>query len=569
MIGNRIYRADCKSIIETLIDEGVLVDLIYLDPPFNSNRTYSLIFNQNGVTAQQKSYHDMWDFTDRSRQLVIDFRSELEKWELDKAFKEFIKAWVNILEQSTSAEKKLLNYLIYMTQRLVLLKKILKPTGSIYLHCDPNASHYLKVLMDGIFRRPNFRNEIVWKRTSAHNSAKRFGPVHDTILFYTKSKTFTWNRILQTYDEQYLEDNYRYKDGLGRRFRVSDLTGSGTRGGLSGKPWRKYDPTVANRHWALPANHSLPDWFIRPDSFSTMTVQERLDVLDKQGLVYWPPRGKVPAFKRYLESMGGIPVQDIILDIRRQRQAKEYPTKKPEALLRRIIEASSNAGDLVLDPFCGCGTSIVAAHRLKRRWIGIDISGIATDEIQSALKRRFSLDHDNGYRLIEGQPDTMAEYNRLKPYDKQDWLIRRLDGLPNPRKSGDAGVDGDMDIHIGVDEQGRDQWGRVVFSVKTGKQRKPEHVRELIGTMNSERAQIAVLILDKEPTEKMEAAAEKAKQFKYQQRKDMPPKEYDRVQILTSYEIIEGAKIDCPPTMQTVKQYRLAKAQYEQTEFVL
>ena len=570
MISNRIYRADCKTIIETLIDKGVLVDLIYLDPPFNSNRTYSLIFHQNGVTAQQKSYHDMWDFTDRSRQLVLDFRSELEKWELDKAFKEFIKAWVSILEQGTSAEKKLLNYLIYMTQRLVLLKEVLKDTGSIYLHCDPTASHYLKVLMDGIFRRSNFKNEIVWKRTSAHNRAKRFGPVHDTILFYTKSKTYTWNRILQAYDEQYVKENYHHRDEQGRYFSDSDLTGPGPRTGNSGKPWRGYDPTVANRHWELPPDRSLPNWFIRPGSYSALTVQERLDVLDKQRFVYWPPRGKVPRFKRYLESMGGIPVQDVILDIRRQRQASEYPTKKPEAFLERIIEVSSNPGDLVLDPFCGCGTSIVAAHRLKRRWIGIDISGIAMDEIQGVLRKRFSLDHGRGYDLIEGQPDTMAEYNRLKPYDKQDWLIRRLDGLPNPKKSGDAGVDGDMDIHIGVDEQGRDQWGRVIFSVKTGKQRKPEHVRELIGTVNSERAQIGVLILDKEPTEKMEAAAERAKQLKYQQRKDMPPKEYDRVQILTAFEIIEGAKIDCPPTMQTVKQYRSAKAQfYKQTELAI
>ena len=570
MISNRIYRADCKTIIESLIDKGVLVDLIYLDPPFNSNRTYSLIFHQNGVTAQQKSYHDMWDFTDRSRQLVLDFRSELEKWELAKAFKEFIKAWVSILEQGTSAEKKLLNYLIYMTQRLVLLKEVLKDTGSIYLHCDPTASHYLKVLMDGIFRRSNFKNEIVWKRTSAHNRAKRFGPVHDTILFYTKSKTYTWNRVLQAYDEQYVEDFYRYFDEQGRRFRRSDLTGPGVRTGSSGIPWGGYDPNTTTRHWELPPDRAIPKWFERPSGYSSMTVQERLDVLDKQDLVYWPPQGNVPAFKRYLECMQGIPVQDVITDIRTQRKSDEYPTRKPEALLERIIEASSNEGDLVLDPFCGCGTSIVAAHRLKRRWIGIDISGIAMDEIQSVLTKRFSLDHGRGYDLIEGQPDTMAEYNRLKPYDKQDWLIRRLDGLPNPKKSGDAGVDGDMDIHIGVDEQGRDQWGRVIFSVKTGKQRKPEHVREPIGTVNSERAQIGVLILDKEPTEKMEAATERAKQLKYQQRKDMPPKEYDRVQILTAFEIIEGAKIDCPPTMQTVKQYRSAKAQYyKQTELVI
>lgn len=211
---------------------------------------------------------------------------------------------------------------------------------------------------------------------------------------------------------------------------------------------------------------------------------------------------------------------------------------------------------------------MAVAHRHKRRWIGIDISGIAVDEIQEELTR-FGLQNGHGYDLIEGQPDTMAEYNRLNPYDKQDWLIRRLKGLPNPRKSGDSGIDGDMDIHIGVDRQDRDQWGRVIFSVKTGKQRKPADVRELRGTLERERAQIGILILDVEPSEGMEAEASKAKQFTYQQRKDMPPKEYDRIQILTAYEIIEGAQIDCPPTMQIVKQYRAAQAQYKQTEMTM
>lgn len=553
---NRLYRADCKTVIDGLVAENIRADLIYLDPPFNSNRTYSIIFKQNGVTAQQKSYHDMWDFTDSTRQLVLDFHDEMKQWDFDEPFKDFIRAWMAILEQGGSQERKLLNYLMYMTQRLVRMRNLLKPTGSIFLHCDPTASHYLKVIMDGVFRRSNFRNEIVWKRTSAHNKAKRFGPVHDTILFYTKSKTYTWNRVLQPYDQQYVEEHYKYVDEHGRRFSSSDLTGSGPRYGDSGKPWRGYDPTSADRHWALPAEDSLPDWFTRPAGYDTMTTQQRLDALDAQGLVYWPSRGAVPRFRRYFEAMGGIPVQDVITDIRRQRQSHEYPTKKPQDLLERIIEAASNEGDVICDPFCGCGTSILAAHRLKRRWIGIHISGNAIDEIDQSLSR---IGVNADYDLEEGQPDTMAEYNRMNAYEKQDWLIRRIDGLPNPRKSGDRGVDGDMTIHLGIDGAGQDQWGRVVFSVKTGKQRKPEHVRELIGTMRNERADIGVLILDVEPTEQMEEAAQKAKQLSYQQRADMPPKEYDRVQILTAYEIIEGAKVDCPPTLQVVRRFREAQ----------
>ena len=558
---NRLYRADCKGVIDSLIGEGIQVDLVYLDPPFNSNRAYSMLFSHNGVTAQQKAYHDMWDFTDSTRQLVLDFEDELRKWEFDEPFKEFIRAWVAILEQGSSQDKKLLNYLMYMTARLVRMKGVLKPTGSVFFHCDPTASHYLKVIMDGIFGKDNFRNEIVWKRTSSHNRARRFGPVHDTILFYSLSKRFTWNRVLQPYDDHYVETTYKHMDEEGRRYRISDLTGPGPRpGSSSGSPWGGYNPTDAGRHWELPPDRSLPDWFARPDGYAEMSVQQRLDVLDAQGLIYFPPQGRVPAFKRYLASMGGMPVQDVITDIYNEGGSSEYQTKKPNALLQRIILTSTNPGDLILDPFCGCGTSVEVAHMEGRRWIGIDISGPAVDEIENRLGKHGQHPKTH-YDLLEGSPETMDEYNRLNPYEKQDWLIRRLDGLPNPRKSGDGGIDGDMDIHLGVGENGRDRWGRAVFSVKTGKQRRPEHVRELLGTMRSAGADIGVLILDVEPTERMEEAAKKAKTLSYQQRADMPPKEYDRVQILTAYEIIEGARIDCPPTMQAVKRFREAQTE--------
>ena len=555
---NRLYRADCKTVIDDLVAQGVRVDLVYLDPPFNSNRTYSMLFNHRGITAQQKAYHDMWDFTDSTRQLVLDFRSELETWDLADAFKDFMRAWLTILEQGSSDDKKLLNYLIYMTQRLIRLKRVMKPTASIYFHCDPTASHYLKVIMDGVFRRSNFMNEIIWKRTSAHNRAKKFGPVHDTVLFYSNSKRRVWNRVLQPYDEIYIKKAYRHLDEKDRRYRTGDLTGPGTREGSSGRAWSGYDPTGAGRHWELPPDRSLPEWFVYPSGYAAMNVQDRLDVLDRQGMIHWPERGDVPAFRRYLVVSKGMPAQDVITDIPNEGGSAEFQTKKPAALLERIIAASSNEGEIILDPFCGCGTSIIAGHKMDRRWIGIDISGHAIDEIENRLAK-FGVHKEIHYDVIEGQPDTMAEYNRLNPYEKQDWLVRRLNGLPNPKKSGDRGIDGDMDIHLGVDDDGRDKWGRVIFSVKTGKQRKPEHVRELVGTMNSEQAQIGVLILDVEPTEKMEDAAKRAKTLRYQQRTDMPPKEYDRVQILTAYEIIEGAKIDCPPTMQAVKRFRQAQ----------
>jgi len=229
---NRIFRSDCKVVLEALKAQGTKVDLAYLDPPFNSNRTYSLLFHHDGVTAQQKSYHDMWDFTDRTRQLAIDFRDELEKWELAKPFKEFILLWVSMLEQGTSDEKKLLNYLMYMTQRLMLIKDILHPqTGAVYFHCDPTVSHYVKVLMDGIFGLRNFRNEIVWKRMSSHNDAKRWGKIHDVILFYSMSDQFTWTGDCQLpYSEGHVEKNYRDFDSRGH-YTTSPLQARSLAGG--------------------------------------------------------------------------------------------------------------------------------------------------------------------------------------------------------------------------------------------------------------------------------------------------------------------------------------------------
>ena len=348
MMRNRLYRADCKGVVDSLVREGVQVDLVYLDPPFNSNRTYSMLFSRNGVTAQQKAYHDMWDFTDSTRQLVRDFQSELEKWDLAESFRQFILLWVKMLEQSSSDEKKLLNYLMYMTQRLVLLKKVLKPTGSIYMHCDPTVSHYVKVAMDGIFGFGNFRNEIVWKRMSSHNDARRWGKIHDTLLFYTMSDTFTRTGEARIpYDDAYIARSYRHEDDRGR-YMTSPLQARSLSGGGYEYEWRSIVDI-----WKFP--------------------KHRLDELDANGEIHWPAKaGGTPRRKVYLDLSKGVPVQDVVTDLVRKRGAADYPTKKPEALLTRIVRSSTREGHVVLDPFCGCGTAIEVAHRLKRRWIGID-----------------------------------------------------------------------------------------------------------------------------------------------------------------------------------------------------
>ncbi len=527
-MANRLYRADCKVVAEQLKAEGIKVDLIYLDPPFNSNRTYSMIFNHGGVTAQQKAFHDMWDFTDSTRQLVLDFRSELDDWDLPDAFKEFMRAWVQILEGGNADDRKLLNYLMYMTQRLLRLRDILKPTGSIYFHCDPTASHYLKIIMDGVFGRKNFRNEIIWSYDGpGRPPARDFRRKHDVILRYS-----------------YGEDYMAVSDGLAPRRKLTEAELEG------------YNRTEDGRYY-----YDLP----RGDY-----TDSSIERLDREGRIRWTSRGK-PRVVMFLDHRAdGVyrakHLPDVWADITALGHAgnsRGFVTEKPLRLLQRIISASSDDNALILDPFCGCGTTIHSAHNLGRQWIGVDISGDAVDEIRDRLAEIGVHESQGQYDVLEGNPDTMAEYNRLNPFEKQEWLVRRLGGLPNPKKSGDHGIDGDMTFHTGTDKDGNDTWGRMVFSLKTGKQRAPAHVRELRGTMKNEEAHMGVLVLDCDPTLGMETAADKAGRFVYQPITNMPPKEYAKVQIVTANEIIDGAKADCPPSMQVVKRFRKSQTELE------
>ena len=350
------------------------VDLIYLDPPFNSNQDYAAPI---GSEAAGASFKDTWTLSD------VD-----EAWHGEVAEQQpALYSILNATGEAHGAGMK--SYLIMMAVRLLEMRRILKPTGSVYLHCDPTASHYLKMMMDTVFGAANYRNEIVWKRTSSHNRAKRWGPVHDTLLYYGEKPT--WNRTLQPLDPDYIRRFYRHEDEHGRQFRVSDLTGSGPRSGDTGQPWKGIDPTQRSRHWAIPHRRALPAWFRFPDDYDDLTTRQRLDILDKQGLIYWPPRGSMPAFKRYLLPTSGQPVTDVIVDILPvQTHAKErvgYPTQKPLALLDRIIEASSNEGDTVLDPFCGCATALVSADSLDRQWVGIDLSPLAAELVKSRLHK--------------------------------------------------------------------------------------------------------------------------------------------------------------------------------------
>lgn len=342
------------------------VNLIYLDPPFNSNRTYEAPIGSEAVGAEFK---DVWTLDD------VDVHEHGELAERSPSAHAVIEA------TRQTHGKGMMAYLIMMAVRLLEMRRILKPTGCIYLHCDPTASHYLKPLMDAIFGYECFVSEIIWKRTSAHSGTKGWGPVHDTILCYGGGPKFFWNRTFQPYDPEYVEKSYRYSDESGP-YRVVDLAASGRRNGESGMPWRGIDP--GSRHWA--PSRSFPGGETLPTS-----THAAMDALDEMGRIHWPQgqEGK-PQLKMYLHEMPGVSLQDVVTDIRplshSSKERTGYPTQKPLALLDRIIRAGSNPGDLVLDPFCGCATTLVAADRLQRRWAGIEMSPLAIKLVNERIK---------------------------------------------------------------------------------------------------------------------------------------------------------------------------------------
>ena len=370
------------------------VDLIYLDPPFNSNKNYAAPI---GSKAAGAAFKDTWTLSD-----------------LDVAWMGLIAdeqpAVANLLQTAGLTHGKgMQSYLTMMAVRLMELKRILKPTGSIYLHCDPTASHYLKLLMDAIFGQDNFRNEVAWKRTSSHSDARRFASVSDRLLFYA-SKGATWHTQHLALGEAYVARDYRHTDEKGR-YRVGDLTGPGLSNGESGEPWQGYDPGQSGRCWSVPKTGGYARWIqdnLIPGYTAVAGVHARLDALSGAGLIDWT-QGGYPRLKRYLVASKGEAVSDFIGDVQnvnnRSKEHIGFPTQKPLALLERIIKASSNPGDMVLDPFCGCATACIAAEVLQRQWVGIDISPAAYTLVRQRLIEEVGIgseeqSHFTGWRVI-------------------------------------------------------------------------------------------------------------------------------------------------------------------------
>lgn len=510
---NELHFGDNLDVLRGMAPDSV--ELIYLDPPFNSNAAYNVLYGtrRGGPSqAQSHTFEDTWTWDHAARRaLEQTAQRHLKAGALLDAFSAVI------------PESNMLAYLAMMAVRLIEMHRVLKGTGAIYLHCDPTASHYLKLLMDSIFGPQRFLNELIWKRTSAHSSAKRYGPVHDTILFYSRTDGFTWNKLFQPYDQTYIDAFYTHRDADGRRWRRSDLTGAGIRHGETGRQWRGIDVTAKGRHWAWPPSE--------------------LDQLDAEGKIHWPEKaGGMPMLKRYLDEQPGVPLQDLILDIRPDhnlsRDRQGYSTQKPLPLIERLMLASTNEGDTILDPFCGCGTAIEAAEKLRRNWIGIDVTYLAIHVIEKRLAEAFGTEIKERYKLF-GSPLDADDARALAARDWlefQKWAVFALGGLPKDRLGPDGGIDGIIRYH----RVGTEQPNRAIVSVKGGFNVGVDDVHKLKSVVQRDRAELGILVCLNPPSAAMvrEVASEG----------DVGPRSHrvPKLQIVTVNRLFEPNPIQLP-----------------------
>lgn len=513
----RLYYGDNLDVLrEHIASESV--DLIYLDPPFNSNANYNILFKSpagKAADSQIEAFEDTWHWNDKAEQAFHDvmISGNTDVAELLRAMRGFLK------------ENDMMAYLAMMAARLIELHRVLKPTGSLYLHCDPTASHYLKLLLDGVFGANNYRTEISWRRQSAHNDAaqgrQQFGNVRDIIYFYTKSSEWTWNWLYTPYDEKYVKSFYRHiEEGTGRRFRLSDITAPG--GADPAKRNPHYEFLGVTRYWRY--------------------SKERMRELYEQGRIIQSAPGRVPQYKRYLDEMPGVALQndwgDIIPLHGSAQERLGYPTQKPLALLERIIQASSNEGDVVLDPFCGCGTAIDAAQKLNRQWIGIDVTHLSIGLIERRMKDRYG---DDLAYLVIGTPNDLASAQKLaadEPHQFQYWITQAVDGQPyqGGRKGADRGIDGYL-YFTGHDRRTE----AAIISVKAGRNVGVAMVRDLKGVIEREKSPIGIFICAVNPTREMEREAAAAGVYEA-----ADGRTYPRLQIFTLAEYFQGLRPKVP-----------------------
>lgn len=546
---NLLYYGDNLDVLRRHVrDESI--DLVYLDPPFKSDVDYNVLFAEHGEksAAQIKAFTDTWEWnTDAAAayQEVVEGGGEVAKAML--AFRTLL------------GTSDMLAYLSMMAPRLIELQRKLKASGSLYLHCDTAASHYLKLLLDTVFGPDNFRNEIIWRRTGAHSPPRRFGPIHQSIMFYSKTKQYYFKPIKRPYMRGHVKSRYT-EDAEGRAKFTSGgnvLTGAGKSGGDSGKAWRGFDPSAKHRHWAVPGFLAAQ----MPDGFGDLDLLAKLDALYDAGLIDIEEGNAWPTPVRFLTPESGQVVQDIWAyqpytegtvygteegidaDVKwlgpKGGERMYYPTQKPVGLLARIISASCPADGIVLDPFCGCGTAVDAAQALGRSWVGIDITHLSIGLIKHRLADRYGPTITKTYRVV-GEPTTAEDAKVLAkedPFQFQAWALGLVGArvASSDKKGGDKGVDGRLYFHDSVNGPSR----QIVFSVKAGKL-VPAFVRELDTVRRQQGADIGVLVTFEQPTSGMRT---EAAGFDFY---ESPWGSHPRIQLRTVAELLEGKGVDYP-----------------------
>ncbi len=511
---NKLFFGDNLDIMrEHMSDESV--DLIYLDPPFNSKATYNVLFREKSgedSAAQITAFEDTWHWDIHSeevyRELVTEGPGKLA--DLIQALRRFL------------GTNDMMAYLVMMAVRLVEMHRVLKPTGSIYLHCDPTASHYLKLLLDAVFGNQMFRNEIIWKRTSGRKAENQYGRVHDVLLFYSKSSQTTWNAPTIPHTEDTIRGHDLMVDDQGNLYRSSDLSGAGQ--GPARRFGDKWIDPPPGRHW--------------------MYDQEGIDNLLAEGRIIFSRTGR-PRLKTLIADLPGIAVHDVWVDIEPINAAAAerlgYPTQKPEALLERIVAASSNPGDLILDPFCGCGTTVAVAEGLGRRWIGIDITHLAITLMKHRLQDTYG-EELSPYQVI-GDPNDLPSARALAAENRHQfewWAVGLVGARPgqDKKKGADRGIDGR--INFFDDESGKAK--KIVVQVKSGHVTVSQ-IRDLKGVVQREKAAIGVFITLEPPTGPMLTEAATAG---FYEPEFFPGRRYPKIQILTIEELLNGKTVDYP-----------------------
>ncbi len=501
-MGSLYFGDNLEILREHIKDESI--NLVYLDPPFNSKRAYNLLFKTpkgHDSDAQITAFDDSWHWGEQAEKEFSELlhQSNTNVSEMIQSLRRYLK------------ENDMMAYIVMMANRLLELHRVLKPSGSLYLHCDPTASHSLKIVLDTVFGAENFRSEIIWKRSAAHGGAVSYNDIHDVILYYSKSENPTWNSPRVAFDQSYIDSHYSNTDENGRHYQLVSAHGAGD--GVPRKFGDKVIPPPPRRHWMS---------------------QEHIDKMMSEGKVVFTKSG-MPRYKRYLDESDGVPlgtVWDDIFPINSQATERlGYPTQKPLALLERIVQASSNEGDVVLDPFCGCGTAVHAAQTLKREWIGIDITHLAISLIEKRMKDAFP-----GIIFeIHGTPKDLEGARNLAERDKyqfQWWACSLVNAQPyqGKKKGADSGIDGL--IFFQDDEKGAK---KIIVSVKGGENVTRTMIADLKNSVEREKAEIGLFVTLAGATRPMITEAASAGFYESPHMGAFP-----KIQILTIADLLSG-----------------------------